>query len=214
MGRRGSGRSDGAITVWGRRGVTRVVPHRGGFPTGVYRLWGTTRFTAAPVGVLVGPAGLTGWGPYPGGATPGDYLAREWGPLPVRPGWTTLLRWVPVGTSLAGVYWAGRAPGTSVKVLRHRGGFTEVRLPSRRGVWVPAGTPVMFGRTPHGGHYLHRWTTAGDTWSAGGRPRIRGVATNPVDHPHGGGQGKTSGGRPGTTPWGRLTKGKKTRSPR
>jgi large subunit ribosomal protein L2 len=53
---------------------------------------------------------------------------------------------------------------------------------------------------------------AGTTRHLGGRPKVRGVAMNPVDHPHGGGEGKTSGGRHPVTPWGKPTKGGKTRS--
>jgi large subunit ribosomal protein L2 len=57
-----------------------------------------------------------------------------------------------------------------------------------------------------------RFTRAGQSRGLGIRPSVRGVAMNPVDHPHGGGEGRTSGGRPSSTPWGRLTKGYPTAS--
>jgi len=66
------------------------------------------------------------------------------------------------------------------------------------------------GRSDFSEYKLIDWKKAGVSRLKGIRPHVRGVAKNPVDHPHGGGEGKTSGGRPSVSPWGWLTKGKRT----
>ena len=160
--------------------------------------------------LLVGPGGVSFFSALPGGVPRGSYVVTSFGPTPLRPGLVTPLRWVPVGTQVSGLHFVARAPGTALKVLRHRGGFTECRLPSRGVRWFNSSHPVQVG--PQGNPEVRhlRLTSAGDAWRAGRLPRTRGVAMNPVDHPHGGGQGKTAGGGPGMTPWGRLTKGYRT----
>jgi len=204
---RGSGRNlTGEITLWGRRGVTRVEPRwAGSAPVGgVARRWG--------VSTLVGPAGLTWRGRTPTGGG-SKYLYSGVGPLPgTHPGWSTLLKWIPVGTNVNSTGWAARSPGSTAKVLRHRAGLVQLRLPSRVVTWVSSTTRAVLGGTPSSKKITP--TNAGGAWRAGRRPHVRGVAMNPVDHPHGGGQGKTSGGRPGVTPWGRLTRGVPTGRPR
>ena len=183
-----------------------VRPLRAGTPPGgVYRVW-TTRERLLQV---VGAGGVTFW--TPGGTLPGGYLVSSFLPLPPREGWRTLLRWTPVGTVVSQVAQTSQARGTSIKILRHRGGKTECRFPSKRSTWLDSNTFCTLGRVSHPEWKHFSFTRAGDTWAQGGRPRVRGVAMNPIDHPHGGGQGKTSGGRPGVTPWGRLTKGWKTK---
>lgn len=212
--RRGSGRSHtGGITLWGRRGVRRWNPLGGQLPQwgilpSVGRIWSTR---LATVGVTRG--GLT-WASPPRWATRGGYIVSTWGPLPPNSpsGWSTLLKWIPVGTSIGGLTWAVHSPGSAAKVLRHRGGLTQVRLPSGCQTWLANTVGATLGVTQLA--QPPEWTRAGDAWRAGWRPHVRGTAMNPVDHPHGGGQGKTSGGRPGVTPWGRLTRGVKTARPR
>lgn len=207
--RRGSGRNhSGGITLWGRRAVAGWVPFRVVSPTGgVYRVWSTP---TGGTSLVVSAGGLTFW-TRRGRPRRGTYFATSWGPLPGRPGWTTLLRWTAVGGVVSEVARAGRARGVSLKVLRHRRGRSEVRYPSRCTSWLDSNTLATAGGVAHPGWKHLTLHKAGDTWARGGRPRVRGVAMNPVDHPHGGGQGKTSGGRPGVSPWGRLTKGKPTR---
>jgi large subunit ribosomal protein L2 len=114
-----------------------------------------------------------------------------------------------------------RAPGSSARLLRHyrhplspRRGTSLVRLPSGRLRLFPSGLLAGFG-TPAVRTLLPTPRfRAGDSRLRGRRPAVRGVAMNPVDHPHGGGQGKTAGGRPSSSPWGVYTKGVRTRSRR
>lgn len=190
----------GQTTLWGRHAVTRVEPWWVGSPSGVARQWDET--------TQVGPGGLT-WRVK--SSRVGGFTCTTRGALPPGspPGWSTLLKWIPVGTPVSMTGWAARAPGSSAKVLRHRGRLVQLRFPSRLVCWVSSSLGATLGSA--GGVHPPRVTSAGGSWRAGLRPRVRGVAINPVDHPHGGGQGKTSGGRPGTTPWGRLTRGVPTR---
>lgn len=202
----------GQITVWGRRATRVVAPWvTTGLLPGVARVWCLRCLPQRlPAGLVVSSSGLAWWTYLPHGVNRGQYVTTSLVPVPSTPGLTTLLRWVPVGTLVGQVGWFARAPGTVVKILRHRGGRTECRLPSRKTRWLSTGLVCVVGA---GGH--PQWSrtvvpTAGAAHRQGARPVVRGVAMNPVDHPHGGGQGKTAGGRPGTTPWGRLTKGYKT----
>lgn len=148
----------------------------------------------------------------------GGYMVYSRGVLPftreystcARPGWSTLLKWIPVGLQVCQLGWLCRSYGSTCKVLRHRQGKTQVKYPSGRVNWFDSTLGVTL--TQQGGVKSKPKTLqkAGTSFHLGKRPRVRGVAMNPVDHPHGGGQGKTSGGRPGTTPWGRLTRGVRT----
>jgi large subunit ribosomal protein L2 len=113
-----------------------------------------------------------------------------------------------------------RSPGTGARLLRHyrhplspRRGMTLLRLPSGQLRLFPSTHLAASGSSlpPPPPRPLFR---AGDNRRRGYRPAVRGVAMNPIDHPHGGGQGKTSGGRPSSSPWGVYTKGVRTRSPR
>lgn len=113
-----------------------------------------------------------------------------------------------------------RAPGSSARLLRHyrhplspRRGTSLVRLPSGRLRLFPSGLLAAAGSPAASPYRLSRFR-AGENRRRGRRPAVRGVAMNPIDHPHGGGQGKTSGGRPSSSPWGVYTKGVRTRSPR
>lgn len=201
--RRGAGKNHtGQTTLWGRRGTIRSQPWWTFSPPGVARVWNTT--------TQVGPQGLTwrGRAPRAGGVS---FLCTTQGALPPGspPGWTTLLKWIPVGTEVHAAGWAARALGSAAKVLRHRGGLVQLRFPSKVVVWISSSLEATLGLG--GGKNVVKGSTAGAAWKEGRRPRVRGVAINPVDHPHGGGQGKTSGGRPGVTPWGRLTRGVPTR---
>jgi large subunit ribosomal protein L2 len=103
-----------------------------------------------------------------------------------------------------------RSAGAAVQVIAKEGEFVTLRLPSSEVRMVRADCRATIGQVGNMDHELIRSGKAGRTRWLGRRPKVRGVAMNPVDHPLGGGEGKTSGGRPPVSPWGRP-EGKKTR---
>lgn len=90
--------------------------------------------------------------------------------------------------------------------------FVIVRLQSKEEYIFFGKNLATVGISSNLNYYLKKLKKAGNSRHLGVRPHVRGVAMNPIDHPHGGGEGKTSGGRPSVSPWGKLTKGKPTRS--
>lgn len=88
--------------------------------------------------------------------------------------------------------------------------LARIKMPSKKEIYVPLDCIVKIGTISNGFNKNKILAKAGRNRWLSNRPKVRGVAMNPVDHPHGGGEGKTSGGRHPVTPWGRLTKGKKT----
>ncbi|HKJ22721.1 MAG TPA: 50S ribosomal protein L2 [Gammaproteobacteria bacterium] len=128
------------------------------------------------------------------------------------------LRNIPVGTNVhcvelkqgAGAQLA-RSAGSSVQLVAREGGYATLRLRSGEMRRVPIQCKATVGEVGNSEHSLRKLGKAGAKRWRGVRPTVRGVAMNPVDHPHGGGEGKTSGGRHPVSPWGRPTKGYKTR---
>ena len=104
-----------------------------------------------------------------------------------------------------------RSAGTSVQILAREGGNATLRMRSGEMRKVPVDCRAVVGEVSNGVHYLESRGKAGAKRWLGVRPTVRGVAMNPVDHPHGGGEGRSSGGRHPCTPWGVPTKGYKTR---
>lgn len=199
--------------MWGRRAVAwlrpRVVRR---VKQGISRInfqtcLSTVSATIAEVVYSTGEICVTWVG---GQASTGDYVVTTCGPAVATAGSSLPLRWVPVGTRVSHVGDLAHSAGTNVQVLRHRDGQTQCCLPSGRLRWLSSDVTGVIG---HAGNSTAKHvvlSSAGDSWRLGRLPRTRGTAMNPIDHPHGGGQGKTSGGGPARTPWGRLTKGKKT----
>jgi large subunit ribosomal protein L2 len=109
-----------------------------------------------------------------------------------------------------------RSAGSKAKLQAHypKSGFSSILLPSGKTVLVPLDSSAYTSENSNKFNYLRRLYKAGQTVYRGYRPEVRGVAMNPIDHPHGGGEGKTSGGRSSVSPWGILTKGYKTTSVR
>lgn len=103
-----------------------------------------------------------------------------------------------------------RAAGTYVQLIQKTKDYGRVRFPSGEQRLVPIRSSATLGVVSNENHQLTLLGKAGRSRWKGRRPHVRGVAMNPVDHPHGGGEGKTSGGRPSVTPWGKPTKGPKT----
>ena len=105
-----------------------------------------------------------------------------------------------------------RSAGTSVQVLAKDGQYVTLRLRSGEMRKVHADCKATIGSVSNSEHSLRSLGKAGATRWRGVRPTVRGAAMNPVDHPHGGGEGRSSGGRHPVTPWGVPTKGHKTRT--
>ncbi len=128
----------------------------------------------------------------------------------IRPGNALPLRFIPVGTTIhnvelkagAGAKMA-RSAGVSVQLVAKEGDFATLRLPSSEMRRVPIDCRATVGEVGNSEHELVKIGKAGRNRWKGVRPQSRGVVMNPVDHPHGGGEGKTSGGRHPVSPWGK-----------
>ena len=105
-----------------------------------------------------------------------------------------------------------RSAGTSAQLVAREGAYATLRLRSTEMRKVLADCRAVVGEVGNGEHNLRSLGKAGASRWRGIRPTVRGVAMNPVDHPHGGGEGRTSGGRHPVSPWGTPAKGYKTRS--
>ncbi len=137
----------------------------------------------------------------------------------VKPGNAMPLRSVPIGTIVHNVELrpgAGgkiaRAAGTYVQLVGRDQGYAILRLSSGEQRKVRAECMATVGAVSNPDNQNQTLAKAGRSRWLGRRPHVRGVVMNPVDHPHGGGEGRTSGGRHPVTPWGKPTKGKRTRS--
>lgn len=106
----------------------------------------------------------------------------------------------------------GRTAGAGIRFAGRAGDFAVLRLRSGETRRVPIGCRATVGEVGNSEHSLAQLGKAGASRWRGKRPTVRGVAMNPVDHPHGGGEGRTNGGRHPVSPWGWKTKGYKTRS--
>ena len=104
-----------------------------------------------------------------------------------------------------------RSAGSSAQILAIEGRYTTIRLRSGEVRKVLSGCKATIGAVSNSEHALRSVGKAGAKRWLGRRPKVRGVAMNPIDHPHGGGEGKTSGGRHPVSPWGVPTKGFRTR---
>ncbi|MFA7096258.1 MAG: 50S ribosomal protein L2 [Gammaproteobacteria bacterium] len=137
---------------------------------------------------------------------------------PIKVGNTLPLRVIPVGTFVHCVEMKpgkgaqlARSAGASVQIVARESGYATLRLRSGEIRRVHADCKATIGEVGNAEHSLRSLGKAGAARWRGIRPTVRGVAMNPVDHPHGGGEGRTSGGRHPVTPWGVPTKGYKTR---
>jgi large subunit ribosomal protein L2 len=107
-----------------------------------------------------------------------------------------------------------RAAGAGAQVMAREGKYATLRMPSGEHRLIHVGCSATIGTVGNGDHELQKTGKAGRARWLGRRSNVRGVAMNPVDHPMGGGEGKSSGGRHPCTPWGTPTKGHKTRKNR
>jgi len=137
---------------------------------------------------------------------------------PIKVGNTLPLRNIPVGTTVHCVEMLpgkgaqiARAAGTSVQLLAREGTYAQLRLRSGEIRKVHVDCRATIGEVGNEEHNLESIGKAGRQRWRGIRPTVRGVAMNPIDHPHGGGEGKTGTKRDPVSPWGQFTKGYKTR---
>ena len=137
----------------------------------------------------------------------------------VKPGNAMPLSAIPVGTIVHNVEMKpgkggqiARAAGTYVQIVGRDQGYATLRLNSGEQRRVFGGCLATVGAVSNPDNANTNLGKAGRSRWLGVRPKVRGVAMNPVDHPHGGGEGRSSGGRHPVTPWGKPTKGKRTRS--
>ena len=136
----------------------------------------------------------------------------------VKPGNAMPLRSMPIGTIIHNVELkplkggqVSRSAGTYAQLVGRDAGYAQIRMNSGELRMVPDGCMATVGAVSNPDHMNEVLGKAGRVRHKGRRPHVRGVAMNPIDHPHGGGEGRTSGGRHPVTPWGKPTKGRKTR---
>ena len=161
---------------------------------------GDRRYIVAPRGVHVGDQIMSGI------------------TAPIRPGNAMPLRNIPVGSVIHCVELKPgrgaqlvRSAGASAQLVAREGAHATLRLRSGEMRRVLVDCRATLGEVSNSEHSLHSLGKAGAKRWRGVRPTVRGVAMNPVDHPHGGGEGRSSGGRHPVSPWGTPTKGFKTR---
>ena len=161
---------------------------------------GERRYILAPKGLAAGAPILSG---------------RE---APIKPGNALPLRAIPVGTVVHNIEIKPgkggqlvRCAGGAAQLVAREGAYATLRLRSGEVRKIHIDCRATVGEVGHGEHNLRKLGKAGAKRWRGVRPTVRGVAMNPVDHPHGGGEGRSSGGRHPVSPWGTPTKGAKTR---
>lgn len=161
---------------------------------------GAKAYIIAPIGIKVGDVVQSGVG------------------ADIKPGNALQLKDMPVGTVIHNIELRpgkgaqlARSAGTYSQLLSKEGAYCHVRLPSGEIRLVKAECKATIGQISNPTHENIVIGKAGRTRWKGVRPTVRGVAMNPIDHPHGGGEGRTSGGRHPVSPWGMPTKGYKTR---
>ena len=161
---------------------------------------GERRYVIAPKGVTVGTQLMSG------------------PEAPIKPGNSLPLRSIPVGTEVHCVEMQpgkgaqlARSAGAHVQVLAREGSYAQLRLRSGEIRKVHIDCRATIGEAGNAEHNLESIGKAGRVRWRGVRPTVRGVAMNPIDHPHGGGEGRTAAAQPPVSPWGVQSKGFKTR---
>ena len=145
----------------------------------------------------------------PKGLNVGDHVQSGQG-SDIKPGCALPLRYIPVGTTVHNVELrpgqggkVARSAGMSVQLVAKEGDYASLRMPSTEMRRVPIDCRATVGEVGNSEHELIKIGKAGRNRWKGVRPQTRGVVMNPVDHPHGGGEGRTSGGRHPVSPWGK-----------
>lgn len=162
---------------------------------------GEKRYILAPAGIKVG------------------HIIESGADADIMPGNALQLKDIPVGTTVHNIEMKPgkggqlvRTAGAEAQLMAKEGKFAQLRLPSGEFRLIHLECRATVGQVGNISHELVTVGKAGRSRHMGKRPHVRGSAMNPVDHPHGGGEGRTSGGRHPVTPWGKPTKGAKTRT--
>ena len=136
----------------------------------------------------------------------------------ILPGNTLPIKNIPLGTQVHNIEMRpgkggqlARSAGVFAQLVAKEGDYAQMRMPSGEVRRIPVVCTATIGQVGNVEHENVSLGKAGRSRWMGRRPKVRGVVMNPVDHPHGGGEGKTSGGRHPVTPWGKPTRGYKTR---
>ncbi len=188
------------LGVPGRVAAIEYDPNRSAFIALVVYADGDKRYILAPLGLKVGAAVIAGPN------------------APIQVGNALPLANIPLGATVHNVELnpgrggqLARSAGAEVQLLGRDGGRAQLRLPSGENREVLIQCMATLGQVGNIEHANIVVGKAGRSRWLGRRPKVRGVVMNPVDHPHGGGEGRSSGGRHPVTPWGKPTKGYKTR---
>lgn len=154
----------------------------------------------------------------PVGLKVGEKIVSSNREVDILPGNSLPLRYIPVGTIVHNIELRKgkggqlvRAAGAGAQILAKEGNYAHIKLPSSEVRLVQLDCRATVGQVGNLENENISIGKGGRTRWLGRRPRVRGTAMNPIDHPHGGGEGKTKGGRIPVTPWGQYTKGYKTR---
>jgi large subunit ribosomal protein L2 len=219
-GRNNTGRLTQRHVGGGHKKKYRVIDFRrdkDGIPATVERLEYDPNRTAN-IALLLYADGERRYVIAPGKVSVGDEMISG-SNSPIKVGNCMPLRNIPVGSNVHCVEMKpgkgaqlARSAGTSVQLVAREGQYATLRLRSGEIRRVPSDCRATVGEVSNSEHNLRSIGKAGAMRWRGVRPTVRGVAMNPVDHPHGGGEGRTSGGRHPVSPWGTPTKGYKTRT--
>lgn len=223
--RTGGRNNAGRMTVRHRGGGAkrkyRVIDFKRRDKSGVPATLSTVEYDpnrSARIALLVYQDGAKRYVIAPWKSVTGDVI--ETGPeADIKPGNALPLRSIPLGTSIHCIELkpgkgaqVARSAGAEANLLAKEGDYAHVRLPSGEVSLFHLDCYAAVGQAGNPEHSTVSLGKAGRSRWLGRRPKVRGVAMNPVDHPHGGGEGKSSGGRHPVSPWGKPTKGMKTRN--
>ncbi len=190
------------LEVAGKVASIEYDPNRSANIALIHYVDGEKRYILAPAGLRVGDAVVS--------SRKGDTEIKEGNTLP--------LKMIPLGTFVHNVEMKpgkggqmARSAGNYAQIVAKEGNYGHLRLPSGEVKLINLSCMATIGQVGNIDHENVDWGKAGRSRWRGVRPTVRGTAMNPVDHPLGGGEGRTKGGRHPCSPWGQLAKGLKTR---
>jgi len=219
-GRNNAGRISTRHIGGGHKQRYRIIDfkrNKDGIPARVERIEYDPNRTAN-IALLVYADGVKTYIIAPKGVTAGDML-QSGSTAPIRAGNALPIANIPVGSQIHCIEMKpgkgaqiARSAGTTAQLLAREGMYATLRLRSGEMRKIHTDCRATLGEVGNSEHSLRSLGKAGASRWRGVRPTVRGVVMNPVDHPHGGGEGRTSGGRHPVSPWGMPTKGYRTRS--